>query len=188
MAILDDLRKRMTDDAFELMATVGLVTPLVTGEVHPLNEPQLLLRRVLSRHVVLVLTRLHARAGTGRSGVTASIDALLDALPASSLLTPGAVAAFKTRREKLLTDMEADGVAAEDVNLFRNVELAHSLLAHNPQRADIAWPTMYALAQGTNELVRDIEADIVAGGGRAMRLLGAAEYSDWVEHGRSLWR
>jgi hypothetical protein len=188
MAMIDDLRKRVTDDVFEMTATVGLVTPLVTGEVRSPNPPQLLLRRVLSRHVVLVLTRLHAKAGAGRSGVTASIDALLNALRASSILPPDMITGFNARREMLLTNMEADGVDAADVNLFRNVELAHSLLAHNPQRADILWSTVSALAHGTGELVADMEAEIVRTGARPMPLLGPDERLGWVEHGRSLYR
>jgi hypothetical protein len=60
MATVDDLRKHVLDDAVELMETLGIVTPLVTTA--NISAPaQLLLRRLLARHVILVLTRLHAK-------------------------------------------------------------------------------------------------------------------------------
>ncbi len=187
VASVDQIRKRVTDDPFELMAVVGLVTPLVTGECQSPSAPQLLMRRVLSRHVVLVLTRLHAKPGTGRSGVTASIETLLKALAKSSLLPAGKIDGFRARREQLLSAMEDDGVAEADVNLFRNVDLAHSLLAHDPPKTDISWPAVNAFAEGTNALVRDIETEIVRSGGRSMPVLGPEECLQWVDHGRLLW-
>jgi hypothetical protein len=170
-ATVDDLRKHVTDDAFELMATVCLVTPLVTGA--RISDPtKLLLRRVLSRHVVLVLTRMHAHAGTGPTGVTASIQGVLDALRAGSRHRPAEIDAFTLRRRSLLTNMEADGVSLKDVTMFRNSELAHSLHAHDPAKADIGWPTINTLANGTNDLVRAIEEAVVASGGPVCRYLG----------------
>jgi hypothetical protein len=60
MATINDLRKHVLDDAVELMETLGIVTPLATSAAI-VAPAQLLLRRLLTGHVVLVLTRLHAK-------------------------------------------------------------------------------------------------------------------------------
>jgi hypothetical protein len=187
MTSIDDLRKHVTDDAFQMMATVGLVTPLHTEDLRISDPRKLLLRRILSREVALILTRLHFKAGTGPTGVTASIDGVLDALHLARSLAPCVIDGFKTRRKKLTTDMESDGVHFDDLFHFRTVKLAHSLHALNPSTVDIAWTTILTLAEGTNGLVRDIEEAIVQTGASPLPLIGKEEYSQWIEHGRSLW-
>lgn len=93
---VDDLRKHVLDDAVELMGTVGIVTPLTTRIIEA--PAQLLLRRLLTRHVILVLDRLHAKAGQGQTGITASIDGILKAVAEASQLSAAEVNGFKTRR------------------------------------------------------------------------------------------
>jgi len=105
MATVDDLRKHVLDDAVELMETAGIVTSLVTT-ANIVAPAQLLLRRLLPRIVILVLTRLHAKAGTGHTGTTASIDGVLDAVSTTSQLSPTEIAGFKTRRGALQKDMD----------------------------------------------------------------------------------
>jgi hypothetical protein len=128
MVTVDDLRKHVLDDAVELMETFGIVTPLVTT-TKIATPAQLLLRRLLTRHVILVLTRLHAKAGKGQTGITASIDGVLEAVAKASQLSPTEVDRFKMRRAGLQKDMEPDGVSFADIHLFRTTELAHSLHA-----------------------------------------------------------
>ena len=187
MASVDDLRKHVLDDAVELMETVGIVTPLVTTA--NISAPaQLLLRRLLSRHVILVLTRLHAKAGKGQTGITASIDGVLEAAAKASELSPAEVGGFKIRRAALQKDMEPDGVSFADIHIFRNAELAHSLHAPAANFAGLSWYVIDTFARGTYELVRDIESALIKGGAPNIRALPADKCDEWVTHGRALWR
>lgn len=186
MATVDDLRNHVLDDAIELMETLGVVTPLVTS-MNVKTPAQLLLRRLLARHVILVLTRMHAMAGTGRSGVTASIDGVLEAAAIASLLSPAEIQVLKLRRTALLKDMEPDGVSFADINLFRNTELAHSLHAHSANRSGLSWDVIHRFADGTYKLVQDIEAELVNAGAPTLRSLPTDKWDEWVEHGRALW-
>lgn len=186
MATVDDLRSHVLDDAAELMETLGIVTPLVTTS-NVTAPAQLLLRRLLARHAILVLTRLHAVPGTGRSGTTASIDSVLDAAGRCSLLSVSEITCFKERRAALQKDMEPDGVSFAELNLFRNTELAHSLHPHSSQRPGLAWYVIHQFAEGTYKLVRDIEAALMKAGAPALRPLPADKCDEWVNHGRALW-
>lgn len=187
MATVDDLRSHLLDDAVELMETLGIVTPLVTT-VNVKTPAQLLLRRLLTRHVILVLTRMHARAGTGRSGITASIDGVLEAAAKASMLSVAEIEKFKTQCAALQKDMEPDGVSFADINLFRNSELAHSLHAHSANRSGLSWYVIHAFADGTYKLVQDIEAELVRAGAPTLRALPADKWDEWVDHGRALWK
>jgi hypothetical protein len=187
MAIVDDLRNHVLDDAIELMETLGVVTPLVTT-AHVKTPAQLLLRRLLARHVILVLTRMHASAGTGRSGITASIDGVLEATAKTSLLSVAEINQFKTRRAALQKDMEPDGVSFADINLFRNTELAHSLHPHSANRSGLSWYVIHAFADGTYKLVQDMEDGLIKAGAAELRTLPTDKWEEWVAHGRALWK
>lgn len=186
MATVDDLRRHVLDDALELIETLGIVTPLATANVTA--PPQLLLRRLLVRHVVLVLTRLHAKAGTGKTGITASIDGVLGSHCEASPLSPAEIDEFKKRRAALQKDMEPDGVCFADLYLFRTSELAHSLHTPAAPRAGLSWHVIDAFSRGTYELVRDIEAAVLKGGAAPIQALPADKYDEWEAHGRVLWR
>lgn len=186
MATVDDLRKHVLDDASELIETFGIVTPLASANVTA--PPQLLLRRLLTRHVILVLTRLHAKAGAGRTGITASIDSVLEAIAKASQLSPAEIDGFKKRRDALQNDMEPDGVRFVDLHLFRTSELAHSLHAPAVNRTGLSWHVIDTFCRATYELVRDIEGAVLKGGAAHIQTLPADKYDEWVAHGRALWR
>jgi hypothetical protein len=186
MATLDELRKHVLDDAIELIEVLGVVTPLVTAA--DVRDPaKLLLRRLLARHVILVLTRLHAPAGTGRSGVTASIDSVLNAAAGSSLLSTTAADQFKMRRTTLKKDMEPDGVSFKDIHLFRNTELAHSLHAHVKNSRGVMWYVIDAFAEGTYNLINDIEDALIKAGAPMFCSLPEGRLDEWTKRGRALW-
>jgi hypothetical protein len=173
MATVDDLRDHLLDDAIELMQTLAIVTPLTTT-ANPETPVQSVLRRLLSRHVILVLTRMHAEAGTGPSGITASIDGVLEAA-ANTLLSAAQIDHFKTRRVALQKDMEPDGVSFMDIYLFRNTELAHSLHPHSTNRRGLSWNVINSFAEGTYKLVQDVEAELVKSGAPVLRTLVLSE-------------
>jgi hypothetical protein len=129
---------------------------------------------------------MHAEAGTGPSGITASIDGVLDA--ANSLLSAAQIDHFKTRRVALQKDMEPDGVSFMDIYLFRNTELAHSLHPHSTNRRGLSWNVISSFAEGTYKLVQDVEAELVKSGARILRTLPTDKWDDWVGYGRALWK
>jgi hypothetical protein len=133
---------------------------------------------------VLVLARLHAKAQNGSTGVTASIDGVLKA----SQLEPAEIREFKLRRKKLSNDSKLDGLSMNDINSFRTTELAHSLHPHNANHLSLEWPPVVKFALETYELVRDIENVIVTAGGSSLQRLDSNNSSEWVEHGRRLWK
>ena len=64
MTSLTDIQKHVLDDAVELIATIGVATPLVSTTIaHEMGAERqkiaLFLRSALSRHVILVVIRLH---------------------------------------------------------------------------------------------------------------------------------
>jgi hypothetical protein len=148
----------------------------------------LLLRRLLTRNVLLVLTRLHATAAKGRTGIAASIDGVLDAAQ-GSLLDAAKAEAFKNRRQVLKSESEQNGVRVEDIYLFRNTELAHSLHAPASARPGLPWYAINPLSIGSYELVRDIETALVANGASVLQPLKPSEskQEEWEAHGRALW-
>ena len=182
---VEDLRKHVIDDALELIESLGIVTPLVT---HNISVPtQRFFRRLLTRNVILVLTRLHARSGKGPTGVTASIDAVLEAATKSAQMRAAEVDGFRTRREALLKDMELEGVGFWDLQLFRHSELAHSLHAPSANRTGLSWYVIVSFAHGTYKLVRDIEGALIKGGAVQIHALPAEKYEEWMAHGRAQW-
>lgn len=188
MATINDLRKHVLDDAVELMETLGIVTPLATSAAI-VAPAQLLLRRLLTGHVVLVLTRLHEKAGKGQTGITASIDGILEAVAVAkaSQLNPTEIDGFKARRDTLQKDMQPDGVSFADLHFFRTSELAHSVHAPVADRTGLSWAVINIFARGTYELVRDIEGALIEGGAVHIRALPADKYDEWTAHGRALW-
>ena len=135
-----------------------------------------------------MLTRLHAKAGKGQTGITASIDGVLEAVAKASKLNPAEIDGFKKRRDALQKDMELDGVRFADLNLFRTSELAHSLHAPAANRTGLSWSVIDTFSRGTYELVRDIEGAVIKGGAAHIQALPADKYDEWVAHGRALWR
>jgi hypothetical protein len=108
-AAVDDLRKHVLDDTIELVETIGVVRPLVMGNI---VDPTIkFLRRVLAHHVVFVLCRLYDQANTtGRTGVTASINGLLAMEKSPGSLTPDHIEELRTKSEELKNAYENAGI------------------------------------------------------------------------------
>jgi len=185
---LSDLRRHVLDDAVELLETLGVVEPLATS-ANVVSPGHLLLRRLLTRHVLLVLTRLHARKGKGPSGLTASIDGVLEAAQVSQL-SRAQVDSFGNRREALKAETEREGVWFEDIHFFRTTELAHSIHAPGSMRAKLPWNVIYPFATGTYDLVREIESALVSAGAPVICDLppSTTKCDEWAANGRDLWR
>ncbi|MGO9721217.1 MAG: hypothetical protein ACLPOA_11665, partial [Methylocella sp.] len=186
MASVNDLRKHVLDDAVELMETLGMVDPLARRSDLP--TPALrFLRRVLAKYATLVFTRLHTKAGRGPTGITASIDGVLEAAKQSPSFNPAEIVTFQDRREKLLDEMPAYGVSLEQLNLFRNAELAHSLHPHQPIQP-FAMHVLHTFGDKTYELVRDVESALIKCGAPDIQTLPTDKYDEWFAHAQALWQ
>ena len=171
---VDDLRKHVLEDAIELAETIGVVRPLVTQNI--VEPTRKFLRRVLARHVVLVLCRLYDQPNaTGRTGVTASINGLLDAIEKSpGSLTPDDIKKFRAKSDELKNVYESAGGTFDELTVFRHTELAHSLHPHDPTTPQIQWYPLEQFSQGTFELVHCVDS--------------ALKYDKLIERGHSFWK
>ncbi|HUC49517.1 MAG TPA: hypothetical protein VMA30_09035 [Xanthobacteraceae bacterium] len=186
MTTLKDIEQHVLDDAAELIASIGVATPLTaTTRVFELQGDQqkvaLFLRATLCRHVILVTLRLHARADTGRTGETASIESYVQYAEREGRISATQAAEFRTERKAIIAKIERDGIKFSELVDFRNSELAHSL--HCPQPLTNKLPTLpiWDFAYDTYELVLRIEM-AVSGTGRLKNY-----FHEWLNRGNLFW-
>jgi hypothetical protein len=186
MTALREIEKHVLDDAIELIASVGLGNPLMhTTVLYGMKGDEqrvaLFLRGLLGRHVVLIVTRLHAPKGVGKTGETASIDSYLHYAEAEASLSATQAAAFRSNRQAIIVKLEAAGIKFSELLSFRHAELAHSLHCPTPLANKLLSLPIWDFASDTFELVRAIEK-VVSGTGR----LGN-EFQDWLDRGNAFW-
>ena len=127
---IEHIRQHVIEDVTDLMSLVGLLEPVITlprlKQADDIAHSGRLLRKILSRDVILILCRLHESADQkGSTGITASIDSLLDF--ASADIGVQRTAELKERRMRIIADLEAQGTKFKDVRTFRTAAIAHSL-------------------------------------------------------------
>ena len=162
------MRQRVVGVAADLVSTLGLVAPLMRledfGQLGRDKEHAgRFLRKLLTRNVVLFITRLHEPAGSGRTEETASIDGLLEY--SSGQLSDETIAELKTPRMELIADLEASGVKYKDLYAFRAALIAHSI--HREMTAadnTIFYSTIADFALKTYALVLAIERELIITG------------------------
>ncbi len=186
MTALKEIEKHVLDDAIELIACVGLGNPLMhTTLLHGMQGDQqkvaLFFRGLLGRQVVLIVTRLHAPKGVGKTGETASIDSYLHYAEAEASLSATQAAAFRSKRQAIIVKLEAAGIKLSELLSFRHAELAHSLHCPTPLANKLLSLPIWDFASDTFELVRAIEK-IVSGMGRLDN-----EFQDWLDRGNAFW-
>jgi hypothetical protein len=187
---IEHIRQHVIEDLADLTSLVGLLDPVVTSprlkEADDIAHASRLLRKILSRDVILILCRLHERAGqNGKTGITASIDALLDY--AAPDIGHELAAELKRKRQKIIADLEAEGIKFRDLYEFRTAEIAHSL--HRTSREADNSLFYYGISQfatATYELVLEIEQELA--------MIGLTPFSDlrdlveaWERRGRTFW-
>ena len=169
MTTSEDLWLHVIGDAKELLITSGLFMPLVTHFSRDLDEISarrrdtvLFLRGHLGRHIVLIVTRLHAsRPKRETTGVTASIETVLEYAREESRISQSAAGDFKSRLSQLRTNADLDGANWQDFTTFRNAELAHSLHRSSVDPdSTLLSSNVLELAYNTYELVLDLEKAI----------------------------
>jgi hypothetical protein len=168
---------------------VGLLDPVVTAtrlkDADDIAHASRLLRKLLSRDLILILCRLHEVADQGPTGITASIDSLLNF--AGSDIGAEKVSELKEKRKQLIADFEAQGTKFRDLRAFRTAEIAHSL--HRVSREgdnSLYYFSIAKFATETYHLILEIEQDSA--------LAGYTPFSDlrdmleaWPRRGSVFW-
>jgi hypothetical protein len=180
MAKLMEIEKHVIDDALELIASIGVSnplmhTPVVFGLSGNTQKVASFLRATLSRHVVLVVTRLHEPKGVGSTGETASIDSYLHYAELENALTDKQAKAFRLQQNVLIQKLEADGIPFAELKRFRNSELAHSLYCSPPLANQLQSLPIWDFAYNTFELTLKIKTDVSGIGN-----LDSA-YNEWLD-------
>jgi hypothetical protein len=189
--LLEHIRQHVVGVAGDMVSTMGLVEPLFSlADLSSLGAEKehagRFLRKLLTRNVVLFVTRLHEEAKRGRTGETASIDALLNY--AEGQLAEATIADLKQRRRDLIRDLEAEGVAYKDLYAFRTAAIAHSI-HRTSTTADntIGYSTIADFALKTFALVLAIEQELVATGStKFMDMPDLVEV--WELRGSNFWK
>jgi hypothetical protein len=192
MIFLEHIRQHVVGVAGDMVTTLGLVGPLVSldDDFSALGREKehagRFLRRLLTRNLVLFVTRLHEPANSGRTGETASIDALLDY--ARGQLADPVIVDLKQQRRDLIKNLETNGVVYKDLYTFRTAAIAHSI--HRASTAadnSIMYSTIADFALKTYALVLAIEQELVAtGSAKFMDMPDLVEV--WKMRGSNFWK
>jgi len=167
-SIFDAHRKRVKDDAFELIVAIKILEPLLSGALHALGAADvekipIFLRRILTRYAILDITRLLAPIGAGKTGTTASLRSLLWLAAKANTLPAAFLLSTKTRIAKVEKEFEREGFEVRDLMHLRHTQIAHTLIAH--QDSNQIWA--HTLVEAADELfaiATDIEKALVEGG------------------------
>ena len=146
-------------------------------------NPILFVRRQLILQVALAVTRMHDNPGDGKTGMTASIEALLDA---AGRLTVAHVSSFKAELAELRRRYQLGGGDPEELRRFRHAELAHSLQRHNEPEAPLLLRPLWDFAHDTFELVSSMERWLDDSGMDFMFL--SNRFECWHDQGFKFWK
>jgi nucleotidyltransferase/DNA polymerase involved in DNA repair len=188
MASVDELRKHVLDDTLELAATTGILAPLIEATLVPDKEVHFVPgfpRQHLAQHLALVVTRLHEKPGVGKTGVTASIQALLEHARDAARLSPEQCDIFSKHLKTLRDDFSDQGIGFEELRNFRNSELAHSLHRYEKPSGRFVLRPLWELAHETFELVAELERHLDQTGLDPMVLEN--RFDIWRERGETFW-
>jgi hypothetical protein len=187
---VEHIRQHVIDDIADLTSLIGLLDPIVTlprlKEADDVAHAGRLLRKILSRDVILILCRLHEAADQrGTTGITASIDSLLDY--AAPDIGEERTADLKKRRRQIVADLEAQGTKFADLRAFRTTEIAHSLHRRSRETDNsLYYYSIAEFARNTYDLILEIEQELA--------LIGLTPFSDlrdlteaWQRRGNAFW-
>lgn len=190
MVTIEDIRSHVLEDAADLISTVGVVGPLISSDSlkkfgRDREQVAWFLRKLLTRNVLLIVTRLHESSISGRTGETASIDALLNYSKGS--LPDGLIDEFRKRRIAIISDLEAKGTQFKSLYTFRTAEMAHSIHRGLPRSDNIFYHTLEEFARATCALVVDIDAALVGVGLKRFDDIPDL-FSVWDRRGSEFWK
>jgi hypothetical protein len=162
--MFDDHRKRVKDDAFELIVAIKILEPLLSGDLSAdVDKIPIFLRRILSRYAILGVTRLLAPISTGKTGTTASIRSLLHLAARANILPSKFIGNIKARISNVETVFEREGFALQDLMHLRHTQIAHTLIPH--QDSNQVWAhTIIEAADELFAITTEIEKALVDAG------------------------
>ena len=169
-------RQLVHDDAFQAQITLHMVKPLLGKnelddlKLEYLRATGIFFRRVLSRHLSLVLYRLLDKPNErGLSGVTASISSLLEMARSDHVLSEAQFQNLTLAIEKIKTDGangEYDLVRA--LRDLRNVQIAHSLIPHQDPTEQVWAHHLLEFAEAIFGFVAHLETLLAEATGTAL--------------------
>jgi hypothetical protein len=188
---VEHIRQHVIEDAADLISLLGLLDPIITlprlKEADDIALASRLLRKILSRDLILIACRLHELPDQkGQTGITASIDSLLDF--AAGDIGNEKAEELKARRKKIIDDLEAQGTKFSDLRAFRTAEIAHSLHRVSRQSDNsLYYSSIAEFAGQTYNLILEIEQVLVL-------YCGLTAFTDlhdlaeaWQRRGSAFW-
>lgn len=185
-------RKRVIEDAYELVAAVEIGEPLTLKTMGDLrragpDEVPIALRRLLPRFVILIMLRLLENTPPGPTGTTAGIAALTAVAENAGALTPPQHAETGAALDQLVDQMIADDLPVDDLKRFRNSRIGHSLIAHEPLSNDLPADLVFKHARALIDLVEKIE-QMFAANGVNVGPPAMEKSSDWKQRSADFWK
>jgi len=185
-------RKRVIEDAYELIAAVEISEPLTLKLMDDLRragtyEVPIALRRLLPRFVILTMLRLLEDTRPGATGTTAGIAALAVVAENAGALTPTQRTAIDTALDELTSNMIADDLAVDDLKRFRHSSIGHSLIPHKPLSNDLRADLVFKHARAVVALVEKIE-QMFAANGVSVGPPVIEKPSDWKQRSADFWK
>jgi len=185
-------RKRVIEDAYELVAAVEISEPLTVKTMNDLQragtyEVPIALRRLLTRYVILIMLRLLEDTGPGATGTTAGIAALTRVAENAGALAPRQHTAIDTALDELIDNMVADDLAVDDLKKFRHSSIGHSLIPHEPLSNQLHADLVFKHARAVIALVETIEK-MFAANGVSVGPPAMEKPSDWKQRSADFWK
>ncbi|MCK1383650.1 hypothetical protein [Bradyrhizobium sp. 21] len=172
-----ECRLRVHDDAFEARLAQHIMGPILSRlnevSVDYIYEPSIFLRRSMVRYLVLALYRLLDKPNEkGATGVTASIQSLLEMARSEDILLPEQLAALERDFEKV----KADGADGEydiltAIREVRNIQVAHSLIPHSDPTDQLWAHHLDNFADEVFRLMVELEGVLTEATGAALNCL-----------------
>jgi hypothetical protein len=179
------------DDLWEIIKARSMVEPLIASPSldwvrSDAKQASLFLRMQLSRQVILVLTRLNAVPGKGKTGETACIMAVLDEATALGIFSAQIRLQFVDQLSQMKMDIANQGTPFSDLVNFRNSELAHSLYDLKVGIGGLSYFVVSQFSEATLRLVSDVEKLLVSAGCEPIADIDGFE-KIWVKAGSDFW-
>lgn len=190
---LKECRLRVHDDAFEARLAQHIGSPILSRleevSVDYVYESSLFLRRSMVRYLVLALYRLLDKPNeTGQTGITASIQSLLEMARSEDILPKEQLDGFERDFEKIKKD-GADGEynIVQAIRDLRNIQVAHSLIPHTDPTEQLWVHHVDNFTDQIFELVVELEGALTEATGIALNSL-RSNADRFRDNASALWQ
>ncbi len=172
-----ECRSRVHEDAFEARLAQHMIGPILGRlnevKVDYVYQTSLFLRRSIVRYQVLALYRLLDKPNEkGKTGITASIESLLDMARSEDVLSAQQLDKYIRDFAKIKTDgAQGEYDLVQAIRDLRNTQVAHSLIPHTDP-TDQLWA--HHVSEFADEIFRfmvELEGDLTEATGIALNSL-----------------